>query len=210
MNGQTAAAAGLASCHTCLKLLPVDVPGQKQRCPRCGSGVHLRSPDSVQRTLALLVTATILYIPANVLPIMVTDQLGQSAASTILGGVVLLVKMGSFPIAAVIFIASVLVPLGKLFIMFYLCLKLRHGSDEVARQRTTLYRLTELVGKWSMIDVFVVAILVGLVHLTGLIVFRPGAAAFAFAGVVILTIVAAEGFDQRLIWDREGQRRKQR
>ena len=206
MSGVTAAERGLASCHTCLKLVPLEALAQNHHCPRCGSVVHLRSPDSVQRTLALLITAAILYVPANVLPIMYTDQLGRSVASTILGGVVTLVELGSFPIAAVIFIASVLVPLGKLVVMFYLCIWMRSDHPDAARQRTLLYRATEFVGKWSMIDVFVVAILVGLVHLTGLLEFRPGPAAFAFAGVVILTMIAAEGFDQRLLWDVSKQR----
>ncbi len=197
MPNSTALEENLAACHTCLKLVSVDT-GQ---CPRCGSTIHSRSPNSLQRTLALLITATLLYIPANTLPIMYTDQLGRTSESTILGGVVLLLKLGSYPIAAVIFIASVMVPLGKLLAMYYLCFTLQWGNPGSQRQRTQLYRLTELVGKWSMVDVFVVAILVALVNLTGIIVFRPGAAALAFAGVVITTMIAAEGFDQRLIWD---------
>lgn len=201
MNGDTAAARGMMSCETCLKLVDV----ARHECPRCGSAVHLRSPDTVQRTLALLVAATILYIPANLLPIMYTDQLGNTVASTIMGGVLLLIRLGSFPIAAIIFIASVMVPLGKLIIMYYLCWSVSRGGLGSQRQRTVLYRATEFIGKWSMVDVFVVAILVALVHLTGLIVFRPGPAALAFAGVVITTMVAAEGFDQRLIWDESEQ-----
>lgn len=201
----TAAEQGLASCHTCLKLVPADT----HRCPRCGSLVHLRSPDSVQRTVALLITAAILYVPANVLPIMYTDQLGNTVESTIIGGVVLLINLGSWPIAAVIFIASVMVPLGKLMIMFYLCWSVSRGTLGSERQRTLIYRVTEFIGKWSMVDVFVVSILVALVHLTGLLVFRPGPAALAFAGVVMITMIAAEGFDQRLIWDNTDRDEKQ-
>ncbi len=203
MTGEkTAAASGLVSCHLCLKL----ASSQLHQCPRCGAALHLRKTDSLQRTLALLITASILYIPANTLPIMITDQLGRATESTILGGVVLLIHHGSIPIAAVIFIASVLVPLGKLLVMFYLCWSVSHTPGGTERQRTVLYRITEFIGKWSMIDVFVVAILVALVNLGDLLVIRPGAAALAFAGVVIVTMVAAESFDPRLIWDRLEER----
>ncbi len=192
-----AAARSLASCHVCMKLADADLG----HCPRCHSALHLRKTDSLQRTLALLVTASILYIPANVLPIMYTESLGKVTASTIMGGVIVLIKLGSYPIAAVIFIASVCVPLGKLAIMYYLCWTVGSGRLGSERQRTVLYRITELIGKWSMIDVFVVAVLVALIQLKGLIVFEPGAAALSFAGVVIVTMFAAEGFDPRLMWD---------
>jgi paraquat-inducible protein A len=144
--------------------------------------------------MALVMTAIILYVPANVLPIMTTDQLGRSTDSTILGGVVLLIKLGSYPVAAIIFIASVLVPLGKLLALMALCC-----------ERTVLYRVTEFVGRWSMVDVFVVAILVSLIQLGGLMTIRPGIAALAFSGLVIVTMLAAESFDPRLIWDRLGE-----
>ena len=165
------------------------------------TALHLRKPASLQRTLALLITAMVLYLPANILPIMVTDQLGRSIESTILGGVVLLIQLDSIPIAVVIFIASVMVPLGKMLVMFYLCWSVSHGPPVSQRQRTVLYRITEFIGKWSMLDVFVVAILVALVNLGGLLVIRPGGAALAFAGVVMVTMVAAESFDPRLMWD---------
>jgi len=195
--GSTAISRGLASCHTCLKLAPVET----HHCPRCGSVMHARESNSLQRCVALLITACILYIPANVLPIMYTDQLGNTEGSTILGGVVLLIKLGSVPIAAIIFIASVMVPSGKLLAMFYLVWSVRSHSRLSPRQRTVMYQVTEFIGKWSMVDVFVVAILVALVHLGGLLVIRPGYAALSFAGVVIVTMIAAETFDSRLIWD---------
>lgn len=197
MSGKTAASQNLAACHMCCKL----VPAVQHCCPRCGSAVHLRQNDSIQRTLALLVTACLLYIPANLFPIMYTDQLGTTEASTILGGVVYLIDHGSLPIAAVIFIFSVMVPSGKLMAMFYLVWTVERHSSLNPRQRTVMYRVTEFVGKWSMVDVFVVAILVALVHLGGLLVIRPGIAALSFAGVVIVTMIAAESFDSRLIWD---------
>jgi paraquat-inducible protein A len=194
---KTAASSGLASCHVCFKLAPVSV----HRCPRCGATMHLRKHDSIQRTLALLVTACMLYIPANLYPIMYTDQLGSTEASTIMGGVILLIELGSVPVAVVIFIFSVMVPSGKLMAMFYLVWTVERHSALDARQRSTMYRITEFIGKWSMVDVFVVSILVALVHLGGLLVIRPGVAALSFAGVVIVTMIAAESFDSRLIWD---------
>lgn len=193
----TAAHSGLAACHLCYKLAPATV----HQCPRCHSAMHVRKNDSIQRTLALLVTACLLYIPANLYPIMYTDQLGSTEASTILGGVVLLINLGSVPVAVVIFIFSVMVPSGKLMAMFYLVWTVERHSPLDPRQRSIMYRITEFIGKWSMVDVFVVSILVALVHLGGLLVIRPGIAALSFAGVVIITMIAAESFDSRLIWD---------
>jgi paraquat-inducible protein A len=163
--------------------------------------MHQRKAGSLQKTLALLITACVLYVPANVFPIMLTDSLGSTEPSTIMGGVILLIKLGSIPVAAVIFIFSVMVPSAKLMAMFYLVWSVERGKKVSPRQRSLMYRITEFVGKWSMVDVFVVAILVALVHLGGLVVIRPGIAALAFAGVVIVTMVAAESFDSRLMWD---------
>ncbi len=196
----SAAGRGLAACHICRKL----APASEHRCPRCGAALHVRLTDSVARTMALGITAVILYVPANVLPIMTTEQLGRSIDSTILGGVVLLLHHGSYPVASVIFIASVLVPLGKLLALGVLCWSVARGDLTRPRERTVLYRMTELVGRWSMVDVFVVAILVALIQLSGVLTIRPGAAALAFSGVVIVTMLAAECFDPRLIWDRLG------
>ena len=193
----TAANSNLAACHVCCKLAPAEV----HHCPRCGSAMHVRKNDSIQRTLALLFTACLLYIPANIYPIMYTDQLGTTEPSTILGGVILLINLGSIPVALVIFVFSVLVPSGKLMAMFYLVWTVERHSPLDPRQRSVMYRVTEFIGKWSMVDVFVVAILVALVHLGGLLVIRPGVAALCFAGVVIVTMIAAESFDSRLIWD---------
>jgi paraquat-inducible protein A len=193
----TAAAQGLALCHMCYKLDPVNL----RHCSRCGAALHLRRADSLQRTLALLITASVLYIPANVLPIMDTVQLGRDGPSTILGGVVLLIKLNDIPIAAVIFIASVMVPLSKLFAMYYLVWSVHRHHRTSARQRTRIYQLAEFVGRWSMTDVFVVSILVALIQLGGVLTILPGAAAVAFAGVVVVTMLAAQAFDPRLIWD---------
>ena len=203
MNGfpaGTAAAQGLACCHVCFKVAPYAL----RRCPRCRAALHLRKPGRRQRTLALLVTASLLYIPANVLPIMTTDQLGRATDNTILGGVVVLIHHGDLPIAAVIFVASVLVPLGKLLVLFWLCWSVSRRQPTSHRERSRLYRVAEMVGKWSMTDVFVVAILVALIHLGGILLITPGAAALAFGGVVIVTMFAAHAFDPRLIWDQLG------
>lgn len=199
MRRVTAISKGLASCHLCQKVASVEL----HECPRCGTALHSRKADSLNRTMALLLTACVLYIPANVYPIMITDQLGSSLESTILGGVVLLIQMDSIPVAAIIFIASVMVPIGKMIALFYLCWTVKCGSSVTPRQRSIAYRVTELIGKWSMIDVFVVAILVALVHIGKILVIRPGIATLAFAGLVIVTMIAAEGFDPRLIWDKE-------
>jgi paraquat-inducible protein A len=197
----TAAAAGLASCHVCFKLSSADL----HTCPLCGAGLHVRMDGSLQRTMALIFTAVLLYIPANLLPIMYTTQLGTPEGSTILGGVVLLIHHESYPIAAVIFIASVLVPTGKLIAISWLCWSVARGQTTSHVQRTRLYRVTEFVGKWSMTDVFVVAILVALIQLGGLLSISAGSAAIAFGGVVVVTMLAAESFDPRLIWDQLGE-----
>jgi paraquat-inducible protein A len=196
-DAETAADRDLASCHTCCKLSPASL----HHCPRCGATLHLRITDSLQRTLALLITACVLYIPANVYPIMITEYLGVPTASTIMGGVVVLVQLGSIPVAAVIFIASVAVPLAKIVALFYLTWSVDRHRFANPRQRTRIYVIAEFIGKWSMIDVFVVAILVALVQLQGLLAFYPGIAAYSFAGVVVVTMLAAENFDSRLIWD---------
>jgi paraquat-inducible protein A len=193
----TAAAEGLACCHVCYTL----APATRHDCPLCGAALHVRTSHSLQRTMALVVTAIVLYIPANVLPIMTTSQFGNPEPSTILGGIVILIHHGSYPIAAVIFIASVLVPTGKLIAISWLCWSVARGHDTSYTQRTKLYRVTEFVGKWSMTDVFVVAILVALIQIGGLLTINAGSAAIAFGGVVVVTMLAAESFDPRLIWD---------
>ncbi len=201
MSRVTAASKGLASCHLCQKVASVEL----HKCPRCGTALHSRKSNSLNRTLALLCTATILYIPANIWPIMITDQFGSSIESTILGGVVLLIQMDSIPVAVIIFIASVMVPVGKLLSLFYLCWTLKSGSSVSPRQRTIAYRITELIGKWSMIDVFVVSILVALVHIGKILVIRPGIASITFAALVIVTMIASKGFDPRLFWAKQAE-----
>lgn len=197
----TALQAGMAVCHVCLAGNAL----QRRRCQRCNGVLHARIPYSLQRTAALSVAAAILYLPANLLPILTTNQFGRIMDNTIIGGVVNLLQQGSYPVAVVILVASVLIPLGKIAALALLCWAAVRGRGAMARHRTALYRITELVGKWSMVDVFVVAILVGLIQMGGIMTVRPGAAALAFAGVVIATMLAAESFDPRLIWDQESE-----
>ncbi|WP_299979356.1 paraquat-inducible protein A [uncultured Pseudoteredinibacter sp.] len=155
---------------------------------------------SIQRTWALLITSLILYIPANLLPIMYTRTLGQDEPSTIMGGVLLLWELGSYPIAAIIFIASVVVPIAKLIILCWLNYSVQKGFSKNPQKRIYWYRVTEFIGRWSMVDVFVVAILVSLIQLGNIMSIYPGPAAMAFCGVVIATMLAAMSFDTRLIW----------
>lgn len=193
----SAAGQGLASCHCCGLLSTADV----HSCPRCGESLHLRKRHSVQYTAALVITAFLLYIPANILPIMTTTLLGSSSSNTIMGGVAVFWSHGDYPIALIIFIASVIVPLAKLLALSWLCITVARGHRYRLQRRTVLFRMTELVGRWSMVDVFVVAILVALVQLGGIMTITPGPAALAFAGVVVVTMFAAMSFDPRLIWD---------
>ncbi len=193
----TARSLGLVRCHDCSLLAAAHL----QTCPRCGAHLHLRKPDSLGRTTALVLAALVLYLPANLLPITVTTAIGTRQADTILSGVIYFMQTGSWEIASVIFIASVFVPLAKLVILVLLLVSVRFRWRWRPRDRTVLYRLTELVGRWSMVDIYVVTILVALVRLGAVATIEAGPAAVYFAAVVVLTMFAAESFDPRLIWD---------
>lgn len=185
------------SCHVC-----GDIADDKcKSCQTCHTRLHHRIENSIQQTWALLITSIVLYIPANFLPIMRTNFLGEETANTILGGVVVLWEHGSYPIALIIFIASVLVPVGKIIALGWLCYSVQIKSEKSQQQKTVLYRATELVGRWSMVDVFVVAVLVALIKLGNIMSIYPGWGALAFAAMVIVTVMAALSFDPRLIWD---------
>jgi len=199
----TAAALGLTGCPTCDLLVPAAPPGGKSSCPRCGSAVHgLRHPDSIARTWALLASAALLLVPANLYPVMTVIQLGQGEPNTILSGVLHLIASGMWPLAMLVFFASFVVPLSKIAALVMLLVTVQGGSAWRPRDRTLLYRVTEVVGAWSMVDVFLVAILVALVNLGALATVRPGIGAAFFGGAVVLTMLAARSFDPRLIWDR--------
>ena len=201
MNGfskGSAAARGLALCHVCGLVSPV----QARRCPRCDGRLHLRVKDSVQRTWALMIAALVLYFPANLLPVLRVESFTGDQQNTILGGVIEFWKQGDYPVAIIIFTASVMIPVLKIVSIVFLCLASRSGRRP--RGMTRLYRVTEFIGRWSMVDVFVVAILVGVVQLGSAISIHPGAGALSFAAVVVLTMFAAMSFDPRLIWDAAG------
>jgi paraquat-inducible protein A len=192
----------LVSCHTCNQLLRLPAgEADHGRCPRCDDHLHRRKPDSLARAWALLIAATILYIPANLYPVMTVIYLGAGEPSTIMGGVIMLLHEGMIPVALLVFFASVVVPVLKIGGLTFLLISVQKRWRWRARQRTLLYRVIEGVGRWSMVDVFMIAILTALVKLGALASIEPGHGAVAFSGVVILTMVAAMAFDPRLIWD---------
>jgi paraquat-inducible protein A len=201
----TALNSGLVGCGICHLLVPAPEPGVRGHCPRCGAALHQRKPNSLHRTWALVLAALIFYIPANVLPITVVTSLGMKQADTIMSGVIYFLHEGAWYISAVIFIASVFVPLMKLIILIYLLISVQYGTTARLRDRTRLYRITEAVGRWSMVDIFVVTILVALVNLGALATLQAGPAAPFFAAVVVVTMYAAMSFDPRLIWDAKEQ-----
>ncbi len=192
----------LVACPVC-GLLCRDVHDDMcHACPRCGASLHVRKPNSIGRTWALLIAALALYIPANVLPVMETGTLLSSAEShTILGGVVELWNDGSWYLAAIVFIGSVVVPMLKILILGLLALGVQRRWSSRLRQRAALYRMLETVGHWSMLDVYVIAVLVALVHFRGLAEVIPGPGITAFGSVVVLTMFASASFDPRLIFD---------
>lgn len=197
----TAAQVGLMSCHACGLLHRPGGSAHDLVCTRCGAALHTRKPDSLARTWALLIAAYVLIIPANLLPVMISGSLFGSETDTIMSGVVFLWVDGSWPLAVILFIASIAVPFSKLFALTYLLVSVQRRSTLAPAQRTRLYRVLEFVGRWSMIDIYVAALLTALVQFGGLMSIRAGPGAIAFGAVVVLTMFAAESFDPRLIWD---------
>jgi paraquat-inducible protein A len=185
-------------CDTC-RLVSRAAPGM--RCSRCGFHLHDRKPGSIQRTWAFAIGAIVLYIPANVYPVLTVVQLGKGHPSTILGGVRELLDLGMWPLAALVFFASVAVPVLKLIGLGILLMSTHAGSGWALHDRTVLYRIVDAIGRWSMIDIFMESILVALVQFGQLASVYPGPGAIAFAAVVILTMLAAQSFDPRLMWD---------
>jgi paraquat-inducible protein A len=198
----TAARAGLLACRDCGLLSRPAARDHAGHCPRCGERLAWRHEHSIQRTWALLVAAAILYVPANVLPVLVSDTITSSdEADTILSGVLLLYTTGSWPLALIVLIASVLIPIGKIVALGYVLVTVQRGSATDNRKRTRLYRMVEFIGRWSMLDVFVDTFVVALVQLAPLMSVAPGPGVVFFMAVVVLTMLAAESFDPRLIWD---------
>ena len=199
----TAQAAGLISCHSCHLLCQRGKRSADRVCPRCGAMLHDRKPNSIARTWALVLAAVIFYIPANVLPITIVISLGKAQSDTIMSGVIYFLQTGMWPIALIIFLASVFIPLLKLLVLVFLLISVQRKTNWRQQDRTRLYRFVEVIGRWSMVDIFVVTILVALVHLGGLATIHAGPGALFFGAVVVITIFAAMGFDPRLIWDTE-------
>ncbi|MDX8409391.1 MAG: paraquat-inducible protein A [Mariprofundales bacterium] len=199
----SAAVNGLVSCHFCALLVPEsELDGHGHGiCARCGGALHHRKPNSIHRTWALLFSAILLLIPANAYPVMTVIQLGQGEPSTILGGVTHLAAAGMWGLAFIIFFASVVVPGLKLIALSWILRSIQHKSAQRPVDRTRLYRLAEAVGAWSMVDIFVVALLSALVQMGQLATIEANIGALFFAAVVVSTMIAAESFDSRLIWD---------
>ena len=209
-RGTTAAEAGLLSCLTCgLLSRPASTGEDANACPRCGRGLHVRKPHAMLKSWTFLVAAMILYLPANLLPIMDTESLIMGSHSdTIMSGIVLLWKTGSWPLAVIVFVASIMVPMLKMLALLVILIAVHQGVRVHCHDLAKLYRLLEIIGRWSMLDVFVVAILVTLVQLQLVAAVTPGKGAAAFGAVVVLTMLATMSFDPRLIWDSAGHARR--
>jgi paraquat-inducible protein A len=202
----TALQHGLQSCEAC-GLLSSPQPGVDEgRCPRCDQRLDFRKPDSLQRALAFLVAAAICYVPANLLPVLTTVTAKGRSSDTIMQGVVLLWSPTGWPLSLIVLIASIMIPSAKIVALGYLAFTIRRGSIANNEQRTRLYRLVKLIGRWSMVDVFVDTFTVALVQLQPLMSVEPAPGLFFFAAVVVLTMLAVECFDPRLIWDAPGSR----
>ncbi|EKS70143.1 MULTISPECIES: paraquat-inducible protein A [Caballeronia] len=210
LKGRTAAESGICVCHDC----GLSTRGMQHRghlcCPRCGAHLHLRKPASLSRTWAYLISAAILYIPANILPVMNTSSLFGAQKDTIMSGVAYLWTSGSPPLAVLVFIASIAVPMLKILAIGYLATSANLRMTQQSAFRARVYRIVEFVGRWSMLDIYVIAVLVALVQFSAMATIEAGPAAIAFGAVVVLTMFAAMSFDPRLIWDfsptREGTR----
>jgi paraquat-inducible protein A len=200
----TAAKASLLSCHIChlLSKKPAAFSKIAVYCPRCGERLHDRKPNSLARTWSLVLTSIIFYIPANMIPIMSVTSLGKVQSDTIISGVIYFIKTGMWPIALVIFIASVFVPILKLIILLFLLISVHMKSLWHPKDRTRLYRAIEAIGRWSMVDIYVVTLMVALVKLGSLADIEAAPGAIFFAAVVVVTMFAAMSFDPRLIWDK--------
>jgi paraquat-inducible protein A len=197
----TAMEQGLQTCETC-SLLSRPVPlAEENFCPRCGNVLHFRKPASLQRTWAFLIAAAACYIPANLLPVMITTTAAGAESDTILQGVVLLWSPTGWPLSLIVLIASIMIPIGKIAALGYLLISVQRGSIENNEQRVRLYRMVEFIGRWSMVDVFVDTFTASLVQLQPLMSVEPAIGLVFFAAVVVLTMLAAESFDPRFIWD---------
>jgi paraquat-inducible protein A len=189
----------ILNCHTC-GFLSIETDDH-QHCVRCDTPLHHRIKNSIETTWALIFSAVVLLIPANLYPVMTVIRFGQGEPNTILSGVLHLIEAGMWGLAMIVFVASIVVPVMKLMILSFLSISVQKKSVWRPRDRTLLYRITEVVGAWSMVDIFLVGLLSALVSLDALSTIRPGIGAIFFAGAVVITMFAAQSFDSRLIWD---------
>lgn len=193
----TAREAGVMGCRQCGRVSPARTP----RCPRCGSPLASRDWSSLSRVWAWWSAGLIAFIPANIYPMLLTSQFGKTTENTIIGGAAELLHHGDYAVAAIVFVASILIPIGKFVAIAYLALVMQRGVPMRGHARHRLYEIVEFIGRWSMIDVFVVAILSSLVQLGFAATINPGIAAICFAFSVAFTMLSAQSFDTRLIWD---------
>ena len=193
---------GLLVCTRCRATVRA-IGARQSLCPRCEAQLFVRRPRSLSTTAALVITAAVLYIPANLLPVMRTHEILSDEDDTILSGVISLAHQGSWPIALLVFFASIVVPLLKLVALGDILFAIWRGRVRNPRQRSRLFRLVEFVGRWSMLDVFALSLLASLVQIQSLAIVQVRPGAFAFAAVVVLTMLAAQSFDERLLWDAE-------
>lgn len=201
--GNTAAEQDLISCHTCDLLIPKinSISRNQRNCLRCEMPLHSRKNNSLARTGALIFAAALLFFPANLYPVMTVIQFGKTNPNTILSGVIQLIHEGMWVLAIIIFFASIVVPVLKLIVLSFLLVMIKRKSAWRSRDRTLLFRVTEIVGAWSMVDIYVVAILAGLVNFGSMSTIQPGIGVAFFGAVVVITLFAAHSFDPRLIWD---------
>lgn len=189
----------LGTCPKCLKLNTMSE--KRQKCSRCGAMFSQRRPDSLKLTIAWTFTAIIFLIPANLLPMMIFNKIGSVEASTILQGIYYFIEEGMYPVSIIVFIASFMIPIAKIGGLIYLIHGVRKGSKLSAQKRATLFHIVEYLGPWSMLDIFVVGLMVGVVNLSFVTSIEAGAGSTYFALMVIFTMFAAHSFDPRLIWD---------
>jgi paraquat-inducible protein A len=197
----TAMQQGLQSCESCGLLSRPTGNAEEGRCPRCGEEVTFRKPASVQRTWAFLIAAAVCYLPANLLPVLTTTTATGTESDTILQGVVLLWSPTGWPLSLIVLFASIMIPSAKILALAYLLITVERGSATNGLQRVRMYRIVEFIGRWSMVDVFVDTFTAALIQLQPLMSVEPGPGLFFFAAVVVLTMLAVDSFDPRLIWD---------
>jgi paraquat-inducible protein A len=195
--GRTVGLLVCTHCHATVRA----IESSHALCPRCGARVHERRPHSLATTAALVLSAAALYIPANLLPVMHTHTFFSEDDDTIMSGVLSLIQEGSWPLALLVFVASIVVPLLKLVAMGWLLTSVARHSLGSALQKSRLFRLVEFIGRWSMLDVYAIALLVSLVQIRSLATIQVGLGALCFGTVVVLTMLAAQSFDERLLWD---------